>query len=289
MKVKFVFIFFFLFLSNCSSSSSKRTVASNETDETWKMVGEEKFSFFDSVLRGQGIVSDNIGNIYFSSNHSLIKTNIKRLDKADMSNVFPFKDLKKLGINHIGDIDLIGNKIIAPMEDGGTYKNPVISFFDASHLSFIGYVNLPLDIQPDGVPWTCAIPEKNIIISSRYNNVSEFNVYNLDSVNLKNHSIDSMENIKLPGIINGIQGVKFYNDAFYIASNRKSDNGFPILKFNLHTNKINQVAFLPEEVTEIEGLTFIKDENNAVHEMLVLGIIENKLKRRIKVYKFQIN
>jgi hypothetical protein len=283
-----LFMFCLFWFSSCSSLASKRTIASNELVETWKLVNVEKFSFIDSVLRGQGLVSDNNGNIYFSSNHSIIKTNSKNLDKADVTNLFPFKDLKKLGINHVGDIDFSENKIIAPMEDGGTYKNPVIAFFEASKLSFIGYVNLPLELQPDGVPWTCAIPEKNILLSSRYNNVSEFNVYNLNSANLQNHSIDFVETIKLPEIINRIQGVKYFNDAFYITSNSKSNNGFPILKFSIQTNKISTVAFLPEEVTEIEGLTFVKDENSTV-EMFVLGIIDYKLKRRIKVYKFQMN
>jgi hypothetical protein len=61
---------------------------------------------------------------------------------------------KKNGFSHIGDIDIAGGKLYAPIEDEDNRTKPFIAVFDPKTLSYTGEKHLlPVEKLPHGVPW----------------------------------------------------------------------------------------------------------------------------------------
>lgn len=68
-------------------------------------------------------------------------------------------------------------------------------------------------------------------------------------------------------IINGIQGGKVYNNHFYLTAHSDIDT-FAIYKVNLVSGDVIKLMDLPDDIREVEGLSFTINDNNYKTDIL---------------------
>lgn len=248
--------------------------------EHWTQVECHRFSLIKSLFRSQGLTTDCKGNFWFSSKVSLLKTHSK-LASADIFHFLPIpRFLSKLGNDHIGDIDYANGKIYAPIEDGRTdYKHPYIGIYDAETLRFEKSFQLSTDQQMDGVPWVAVDIDNQKIYSSRYHGATHINVYDFNTVSY-------IRSIEMKEKIDSLQGAKVHNGFLYITADAPAPetDRYAIYRLNLITGDVIQVGEFGTEVSEIEGLTFVPNENG--DQLYVIGVVGKGLSRRTALYIF---
>jgi hypothetical protein len=255
--------------------------AANTFDaENWIQVESHQFDLLQSLLRCQGITSDENSNLWFSANSHLLRTTLLKKDSSSTNNSDPFSlELNQKSINHIGDISYYEGKIYAPLEDGPKYQHPNVAIYNATSLNLEKYFELSTMLQPDGVPWVAVDPINKFLISSQYSEVTKINVYDLAT-------LKPLKQILISKKINSIQGGKVFNKALYITAN-DDENGFAIYKINLSNGFTTKVAHFENDVVEAEGLTFIKNQDSNSYDLLALGVIGHGLGKRIKIFTFR--
>ncbi len=245
--------------------------------EQWQVDQTYRYGLIESLVRSQGLATDGKNHFWFSGTASLLRAKSKT-GKAGLTKLFPLpKALVKLGDDHVGDIDYYDGTIYAPGEDGkNNYKNPYVILYDAQKLTVKSYFRLPVAPQAEGVPWVAVEPAKNRAFSALYYNVNKINVYDLKT-------FAPAGEIDLSQTIHSWQGAKVHDGFMYATSDGDANTiGKHVFKINLDTGTVIDVATLPSDVTELEGLAF--STNGSAVEMDVLGIVrhgKNKIVRTL--------
>jgi hypothetical protein len=233
--------------------------------ESWTITSQRHYNFLGSLLRSQGVTTDNQGHFWFSSKLSLIKTNSQGGVTARADGLAIPYSLLKNGTDHIGDISYYNGKIIAPMEDGKKYLHPHIGIFNAKTFAFEKKFALPWEQQKDGVPWVAVDPTRAQIYSSEYSDMNKINVYDIQT-------LQPLGFIQSSRTLHSVQGGKYHNGYLYLTANGET-SGFSIYRMGLDDGQVIEVAKFPDNLDEVEGLTFVTDKNGQ-DKILALGMIK---------------
>jgi PEP-CTERM motif len=239
----------------------------DSTSQQWVKVGETDFPTTDG--RGQGVTNDGT-SYYFSSTNGIQETDQNFNILAQNNNAIP-ASLAALGDSHIGDIECYNGKLYLPVEDENIYKQPHIAVFDASTLSYTGTsYALNANLQTDGVPWIGINTATGIAYTSKYDNATQLNVYDV------NNNFQDIGAIQLSQPISAVQGAKVLDGYLYAATNNATDS---VYKINLTTGQVADILDLnmigtPDLAGDIiadqeqEGIDFLNTPNGP--EMQVL-------------------
>ncbi|MBC7538649.1 MAG: hypothetical protein H7281_07500 [Bacteriovorax sp.] len=267
--------------SNSTSSIFNKSNSCNfdNKDMTkWRKVSSYKFSFLESLNRAQGVTSNEQGKIWFSGNITLLRSDIHYLGWTEMSNFWPFSiALTRIGIDHIGDIDIHENDLYASLQDARKFNHPIVGVYDASSLRLKKTFLLPLDWQSDGVPWVAVDHIKKVIVSSHFGSVKKINLY--DMINLW-----PVRQIDIDTTISGIQGGKIVGKYLLVNANDDISKRFAMYSINLETGAVKKLILYPNDVREIEGLSIVA--SNSGCNLYTLAQTGKNLGVRMELYDY---
>ncbi|MFF7158682.1 hypothetical protein [Streptomyces sp. NPDC008139] len=138
---------------------------------TWqRLPAYSTWTGITALERGQGIATDGT-YFYYSGTYSLDKATVDgNHETASNPLAIPGALSGAYGSDHIGDIDVYGGYVVAPIEDGDGYRNPLLALYSANDLSWTGrYVRLPLALLPGGVPWVAVDPATGLVWTAPWN------------------------------------------------------------------------------------------------------------------------
>ncbi|MYS21380.1 hypothetical protein GA0115240_129417 [Streptomyces sp. DvalAA-14] len=138
---------------------------------TWnRLPGYSTWTGATALERGQGIATDGT-YFYYSGTYSLDKATVSgNHETAANALAIPAALSGGYGSDHIGDIDVYGGYVVAPIEDGDSYQNPILALYSTADLSWTGrYVRLPLALLPGGVPWVAVDPAAGLVWTAAWN------------------------------------------------------------------------------------------------------------------------
>jgi hypothetical protein len=272
------FTYFFhvpLLLSVCAWTASGSAQVS-----TWKETGAQHFSLFQSLHQSQGVVTDQKGNVWYSSNYTLTRcqtwTQCTRVSNDD---AIP-QDIKALGGDHIGDIDYANGFIYAPIEDGDGFKMPFVGIYQSEDLQFVKSIALSSQWQPDGVPWIAVDSANQALVTSQYERVKSINFYELSSGR-------PLRQLSLSTELSSVQGGKVWKNHLYLTANNTGE-GFAVYDVDLSSGTVQKLFKINGELSEVEGLTpVVNAGNNSVDEFYILGLTGKKMGRRTVLYQWK--
>ena len=235
--------------------------------QQWVQVGETDFPTTNG--RGQGVTNDGT-DYYFSSTNGIQETDQNFNILAQNTSAIP-ASLAALGDSHIGDIEYYQGKLYLPMEDENIYLKPEIAVFDASTLAFTG-VSYALNpaLQTDGAPWVGIDGSTGLAYTSKYDDATQLNVYDVAN------NFQDVGAIQLSQPIDAVQGAKVLDGYLYAATDNATGS---VYKINLATGQVSDILDLNRIGTtdlagdviadqEQEGLDFLNTPDGP--EMQVL-------------------
>ena len=241
----------FVFVTHTAAT----TAAARPAPSThWRQVGVRTFYGADAEIRSQGIATDG-HDLFFSSQLTLMRT---AANPSSLLAINPYAiplDMVLQGSNHIGDIDVYGGKVYAPIEDGTRYLRPYIAIYDAKTLLYTGVrYGLPQKLLVEGVPWVAVDAARKRVYTAEWNNTRVLNIHSMTDMHI-------IKTLRLSAELGRIQGAKMLDGLLYAAEdngNRKS-----IVAIDPHNGVVSPVfdRNLPAG-TEAEGLTFTRSGND---------------------------
>jgi len=187
----------------------------------------------------QGLAYYN-GYWYFSDREYLAKAREPGVGRPDLENDLPIPyDLVLERYNHIGDIDVEGGKVYAPLEDVD-YAKPVIAVYDAETLKFLAVIG-PLPQRH--LPWCAVDLGKGLIYASEFSDVDRIFVYNL-----KGRKVGE---IALNTTLQRVQGGDIEGGYLYLTTD---DGGDWVYRVDLRTGDVVRVVRVdtPHEMEGVE-------------------------------------
>lgn len=199
---------------------------------------------------------------YFSDREYIAAT--KSLNgTAILENKLPISyDLYKEGYDHIGDIDVEGGVVYAPLEDKD-YSKPLVVLYDADTLKLIGTIG-PLEQRH--MPWCAVDPGNGLIYSSEFSDVNEIYVYNMKG--------EKVRVIRLNATLQRVQGGDLEGKYLYLTTD---DGGDWIYRVNIESGEVARVAAIKAPY-EMEGVE--------VHEGTLYALVGTPRWMKNKVYVF---
>jgi hypothetical protein len=182
---------------------------------------------------------------------------------------------RKNGFSHMGDIDIAGGKLYAPIEDEDNHKSPFIAIFDPKTLQYAGEKHLlPVEKLPHGIPWIAVDPRRGVFYTIDWNSqwlyVFDLKTYALlRTTRLKDESSRGRPILR-------VQGGKVHDGLLYLASDSDEDAppfGSKLKRKRLYevdpkTGDAREIAHLDvADKTELEGLAFGPDGTLHVLEL----------------------
>ncbi|MFL5813194.1 MAG: hypothetical protein ACJ763_06420 [Bdellovibrionia bacterium] len=259
-----------------------RPVFSQETP--WVEVEARRFGFFESLQRTQGLATDQQGNVWYSANQNMIRVKgFTGSTKATNSDPIP-EELKRLGENHVGDIDVVSGFVFAPIEDGPKYQRPFVGIYTGSDLELVKLLELSPEWLPDGIPWITADLEHQTLITAQYNKTTRINLYDM-------RTGAALRQIPMSDMLDLIQGGKYFNNHLYMTANDPM-GGHAIFDMDLMSGKVQKIIHLNDEIVEVEGLAYLANsqvsaDNPSISDFFVLGVAGSGLKKRMVLYHWK--
>jgi|GEM_PF-4972888 len=231
--------------------------------EFWEVQETHSFPIWESLWRSQGTTTDQQGHYFYASQYSLLRADSID-DDASAFHFLPLPDfMTDLGDNHIGDLDYANGKLFLAIEDGSNYQHPFLGVYDPDTLEIVQSAPLPVAQQIDGVPWVAADGQAHRLYSAQYHDTTKINIYDMDDLSPRGQ-------IQIQGTLQSVQGGKVHNGFLYLTANAP-EAGYAVYKLNLQTGQLIQVAQMPAELVEVEGLSFDSTRHEA--ELSVMGVI----------------
>lgn len=166
---------------------------------------------------------------------------------------------------HIGDIDIAGGRLYAPIEDeDDSSQRSYIAVYDAATLQYTGEKHaLPLAEHADGVPWVAVDAARNRLYTVTWSTAAadKLNVFDLTTFAL-------IESVPLQMSFNGrrVQGAKVFGSMLYASSDAKDAGTAPntqrkyLYKIDpLSGSVLNLLYYDEPKRSEAEGLAFGPD------------------------------
>ena len=222
-------------------------------DEAWTAGTVTQFLLPDAVYRAQGVATDGKSWFFSSTNH-LQRTN--QAFESQVDNVVPIpSDIAQQGGNHIGDIDVHGGLLYAPIEDGPAYLHPYIVTYDAETLEPTGksYL-LPQALLTKGVPWVAVDGPRQRVYTAEWDPTERINVFDLTN------DLALVTKLELTTAIGRIQGAKVFGGEMYASSDNDDKS---IYKIDLDTGTVIKLFALGTTGSEVEGLALTHEADGA--------------------------
>lgn len=209
-----------------------------------------------SLIRSQGLASDG-ASLTFSWQFGLMRTTKDPAEAPLARNTLAIPPaLAAQGGDHIGDVDISGGKVYAPIEDGGKrpdgtrYRHPMIALFDAKTLQYTGEAHeLPQALHTEGVPWVAVDAARGVFYTAEWNTTKVINVFDLRTFALR-------KTITLSQTLGRIQGAKVDDGQLYAFADLKNVPR-PVYKIDLDTGHVVTVASVTLPAgSESEGMAF---------------------------------
>ncbi|WP_329364635.1 hypothetical protein OG896_11270 [Streptomyces sp. NBC_00669] len=184
-----------------------------------------------ALERGQGIATDGTF-FYYSGTYSLDKATVGgNQETASNALAIPAALSGPYGSDHIGDIDVYGGYVIAPLEDGSDYQHPLLALYNTGDLSWTGrYVQLPLALLPGGVPWVAVDAAAGLVYTAAWNQdaalgTDELVAYRLaDLLSLPaGAALPVARTVRLSRPLSRIQGAAMLNGVLYASVDGDGD------------------------------------------------------------------
>jgi hypothetical protein len=226
--------------------------------EEWGDEPGDTFGIVDSVHRSQGIATDGKSWFFSSKNH------LERTDQAfvvQAENVTPIpKEIADLGGNHIGDIDVNGGLLYAPIEDGTAFLHPYIVTYRADTLEWTGDSwLLPQELLTKGVPWVAVDGPRKLLYTAEWDPTERINVFDLAS------DLALVKTLELSSPIGRIQGAKVFGGQLYASSD---DDAKTMYEIDLDTGTVMTLFTLGTTGSEAEGLALVSAGGGATMRIL---------------------
>jgi hypothetical protein len=250
----------------------------------WAEVEARRFGFFESLQRTQGLTTDQQGNVWYSANQTLIRVNgFTGSTQATNSDPIP-EELKRLGENHVGDIDIVSGFVFAPIEDGPDYHRPFVGIYTGSDLELVKLLEISPEWLPDGIPWITADLDHQTLITAQYHQATRINLYDM-------RTGAPLRQIPMSTMLDSIQGGKYFNNHLYMTANDPS-GGHAIFDMNLLSGEVQKIIHLNDEIVEVEGLAFLADSqasagNSSISDFFALGVAGSGLNKRMVLYHWK--
>lgn len=274
------------------SQALKKHLSLSTSDEgDWYLTSTDRFGLLATTRRRQGIAADNKGNFFYSSFTSLVYSD-SLMGRIVNENFTPIPRGELPLNNHIGDIDFADDYLYVPIEDEENFLYPRVGVYFAYNLTLNKYFSLPLELQPDGVPYVCVDSANKVAYTSQYSNVTNMNVYDMET-------FDFVKQIPLSMTLDSIQGASVYNGYLYVTASSPDGDKHSVYRINLSDNAgfvIEVVNFSgDDDFGEIEGITFTSTTYSAsnsntaynVDKMYVMGMQSKGSLRDCAIYTFQ--
>lgn len=237
------------------------------------IVSKTTYTLLDKDAMTQGITNDGT-HYFFSSKKKLSKGDIKTGKITKMNTDAIPQVLKDKGCNHIGGLSYNpkNNLVYAAIEDGPDYNNSFIALYDPETLEYKGtYYELPHELHIYGVPWCAVDVENNSLYTAEWESTGILNVFDLDTMELKN-KLSLSENIAY------VQGAEYYNGKLYLSCDERGyedeslNNAKRIMTIDVKTGVVG-VAFSRNigSVFEAEGMTITVDEEGPLFHVIDIG------------------
>jgi hypothetical protein len=232
-------------------------------DETWMKTDETAFDSIASATRSQGVAWDGAGYV-FSWTLGLQRTDANLVTVVNKPASIPFDLYLASGSNHIGDIDVFGGTLYAPLEDGSAYEHPTIVLFDAQTLDPKGpRFELPATLLTKGVPWIAVDGPRGVAYVAEWDPTPSILVFDLAT-------FTHQRSIPLSTTLGRIQGAKVLDGALYASSD---DDDKTLYKIDLDTGIVLPPLFRygASVVKELEGFALVPGSGGDV-TMHVLAV-----------------
>ena len=159
------------------------------TSQGYELTRKEKLAPTVSMFAGQGLCCD--GEFFYSSGSmtgvnftGLAKFNLEMKCLKRVSSAIPDEFKTNYQSDHIGGIDCSDGKIYAAVEGDG-YKYNFVLVYDCGTLKYTGeYYNLTSEHLTDGIPWLAVDGENRLLYTSKFSDVNEILIYNLETMKL---------------------------------------------------------------------------------------------------------
>jgi hypothetical protein len=256
------------------TSVAQAAAATPPPSGQWHQVQDVTFYAADALLRSQGMATDG-RDLFFSWQGGLLHTTADGRLPLGASPVAIPLDLALHGSNHIGDIDVRGHTLYAPIEDGGGYARPYLVLYDTRTLLPTGvrYL-LPRPLLTEGVPWVAVDAARGQLYTAEWNDTRVLNVHSLANPL-------AIRTVALSTTLGRIQGAKMLNGLLYAAE----DNGArkSIVAIDPDTGVVYPVfdQALGAD-TEAEGLAFTTTPQGTL--MRTLYVAPSRLAVHMRTY-----
>ncbi|ROH89653.1 hypothetical protein ED208_11050 [Stagnimonas aquatica] len=228
--------------------------------ERWEQTNREEFRL-SAIVRSQGLSTDGSGWV-FSWQNGLQRTGEAPLYLASRTvlDAIP-AELRAAGSDHIGDTDILDDRLYAPVENAG-YTNPLILVYDPATLAYLGEA-YPLAPHQAHVAWIALDGARRLAYSGDWDPMPVVNVYALDQ------GFALLRQIPLSEPLSRVQGGKVYQGALYLS---RDDEANSVYKVNLDTGTVLPLFSLESDLSgqlgEMEGLAFRDlDDGSQLHTL----------------------
>ncbi len=215
--------------------------------ELWAEKSFDTFNTADSAARSQGVTTNGT-YWWFSWRFGLQRTDLSFSTLNSNSPTAIPLALGLLGCNHIGDIDLNGNTLWAPIEDGSAYQHPHLVEFDATTLTAGTTHALSTTMLTKGVPWVAVDAPRAALYVAEWDPTPQLFVLSLSTVAYQ-------KAIPIRPTLGRIQGAKVFEGSLYASLD---DTAKSIVKINLETGTAQSLFTVTGAAGgEEEGLAFL--------------------------------
>jgi hypothetical protein len=223
--------------------------------EAWKQSGADTFAMSQAALRGQGVATDG-ASWFFSGTTGLEKTDGGFSTTVKNAVAIPLPLLAQ-GSDHIGDIDVWGGKIYAPVEDKN-YKAPKVVLYDPSSLDSGTVMSVDASLQTKGVPWIAVDGPHDVAYMAEWDPTPELHVFALSNMAYQRA-------IPLSRTLGRIQGAKVHKGQLYASMD---DAQKSIVKIHVASGTVIDLFTIGDTQVEEEGLVvFARPDGSLLHTL----------------------
>lgn len=225
--------------------------------ELWAQLGLDTFTGLVAYGRSQGVTT-NGASWFFSYQYGLQRTDLAY--NVQQSNLLAIPgSLAGMGSNHIGDIDLNGTTLWAPVEDGTAYQHPYLVEYDATSLSAGATHALSNTLLTKGVPWVAVDAPRQSLYVAEWDPTPSIYVYSLVGVSY-------VTSIPIRPTLTRIQGAKIFEGNMYADVDTTAKT---VWKINLETGTAQPLFELSNAAgTELEGLAVLaRPDGSLLHTL----------------------
>jgi hypothetical protein len=228
--------------------------------EVWQDLGKDTFTGTTAGVRSQGCATDGTA-WYFSWRYGLERDDASFATQTSSLYAIP-ASIAATGSDHIGDIDVLGSTLYAPIEDSKQYAAPKIVAYDATTLAASTIYPLSNTLLTEGVPWVAVDGPRGQLYVAQWDPTPAILIHDLATVTFQRM-------LPLTPALGRIQGAKVFEGMLYASAD---DANKTIYKINLETGTAISLFGIAGSGIEEEGLCFApRADGSTMHTMAAIA------------------